>query len=168
MSLRRCLSIVLTFLMLNPIWVAPLFAKPRGGGWTKYSPGQLQAALRVLGTGREAHVAGKLRDKTTFSGYLSQVEPRRFLVMDARTTTVIPVSYVNVKELRAENTADGVQFAARVSLSSHQLDIDEEASNLSLRGSALPSKARMDRSLGCRRVSDCRIRPRGYRQKLTL
>lgn len=129
MTLRRCLLVFLTFLMFNPIWVAPLFAQPRGG-WKKYSPGQLRMALGVLGTGQDAHVSGKLRDKTTFSGYLNQVEPTRFLLMDTQTTQVIPVSYRDVKELRAENAADGVEFAARVSLNLN-LDADEETTTLS-------------------------------------
>jgi hypothetical protein len=130
MTLYKCLSIALTLLMFNPIWVTPLFAQPRGG-WKKYSPDQLRAAVGVLGTGQEARVTVKLRDKTTFSGYLSQAEPTRFLVREDQTRKVIPVSYGNVKELRAENTENGVQFAARVSLSALQLDVDGDTSTLS-------------------------------------
>ena len=116
--------------MFNPTWVTPLFAQPRGG-WKKYSPDQLRAAVGVLGTGQAARVTVKLRDKTTFSGYLSQAEPTRFLVREDQTTKVIPVSYGNVKELRAENTENGVQFAARVSLSALQLDVGGDPSPLS-------------------------------------
>jgi hypothetical protein len=115
MMLRRYLSIALTFLLCNPIWVSPLFAQPRGG-WKKYSPGQLQAAMNVLGPGQESHVTVKLLDKTVLSGYVTEIEPTHFLVMDTQTTRVIPVRYRNVKELRAENAENGVQFAARVSL----------------------------------------------------
>jgi hypothetical protein len=128
MTLRRCLLVFLAFLMFNPVWVAPLFAQPHGG-WKKYSPGQLRMALGVLGTGQDAHVSVKLRDKTTFSGYVSQVDPTRFLLMDTQTAQVIPVSYRDVKELRAENAADGVEFAARVSLNLN-LDADEQTSTL--------------------------------------
>ena len=129
MALRRCLLVLLAFLMFNPVWVAPLFAQPHGG-WKKYSPGQLRMALGVLGTGQDAHVSVKLRDKTKFSGYLHQVDPTRFLLMDTQTAQVIPVRYRDVKELRAENAADGVEFAARVSLNLN-LDADVETSTLS-------------------------------------
>ena len=88
--------------------------------------------------------------------------------MDAQTTQVIPVSYIDVKELRAENTADGVLFAARVSLSLN-LDVDEMTPSLSPgRRSVLPSKARMDRSRDCGRVSSVPIHCSCYRQGLTL
>jgi hypothetical protein len=114
MMLRRCLSIALTFLLCNPIWASPLFAQLHGG-WKKYSPGQLQAAMNVLGSGQESHITVKLLDKTVLSGYVTEIEPAHFLVMDTRTTRVFPVRYRNVKELRAENAENGVQFAARVS-----------------------------------------------------
>src|SRR5208282_370396 len=96
MTLRRCLLVFLTILMFNPIWAAPLYAQPHGG-WKKYSPGQLRMALGVLGTDHDAHVSVKLRDKTKFSGYLHQVEPNRFLVMDTQTAQIIPVSFRDVK-----------------------------------------------------------------------
>jgi hypothetical protein len=128
MSLRRYLSIILTLLMFNPIGPASLLAMTRGG-WKKYSPGQLRTALGALGTGQDARVTGKLRDKTPFSGFVTQVDPTRFLVMDAQARRMIPVSYVDVKELRAENAGNGVQFAARVS-HSLTLEINSNASLL--------------------------------------
>jgi hypothetical protein len=140
MTLRRCRSAVLTFLVFYPMGAAPLLAQAPGG-WSKYSPGQLQAALRTLGTGQEARVTGKLRDKTTLLGYVSQVELRRFLVMDARTSQTIPVSYEDVKELRGENAANGVQFAARVRRSLN-LSADDVA------GSQSPRRLCCDRNIG--------------------
>ena len=140
MTLRRSLSVALTFLMFNAIWTAPLLAQARGG-WKKYSPGQLQAALRTLGTGQEARITGKLRDKTTLLGYVSQVDPGHFVVMDARTSQTIPVSYEDVKELRGENSANGVQFAARVSRSLN-LRADDVA------GGQSPRQLCCDRNIG--------------------
>jgi hypothetical protein len=140
MTLRRCRSAVLTFLMFYPMGAAPLLAQARGG-WSKYSPGQLQAALRTLGTGQDARVSGKRRDKTTISGYVSQVDPGHFVVMDARTSQTIPVSYEDVKELRGENSANGVQFAARVSRSLN-LRADDVA------GGQSPRQLCCDRNIG--------------------
>jgi hypothetical protein len=140
MTLRRCRSAVLTFLMFYPMGAAPLLAQARGG-WTKYSPGQLQAALRTLGTGQEARVTGKLRDKTTISGYVSKIEPGRFLVMDTRTSQIIPIGYEDVKGLRGENSANGVQFAARVRRALN-LGADDVA------GSQSPRQLCCDRNIG--------------------
>ena len=92
---------------------------------------QLRKALGALGTGEDAHVTVKLRDNTTFLGYLSQSEPTRFLVKVDQSDKVIAVSYGSVKELSAENTESGVQFAARVSRKPLQLDVDGGTSILS-------------------------------------
>jgi hypothetical protein len=129
MTLRRCLSFALTLLMFGTIGVAPLSARPRSG-WKEYSIPQLRLAMRALGTGPEARVTVRLCDKTTFSGFLSQVGPSRFLVIDAQTTLVIPVIYEDVKELRGENLVDGVQFAARVGFTPVPLEVAQEPSNL--------------------------------------
>ena len=130
MSFRRYIVYALTLATINPVWVALVWAQPHGG-WVKYSPGQLQLALKVLGTGPEARVSGRLRDRTRFDGSVQQIEAGRVLLLDPRSTAVLPISYLDIKELRGENASTGVRFAARVNQRENLGVVDLSSANSS-------------------------------------
>jgi hypothetical protein len=72
-------------------------------------PTHLTKVVDKLGTGTNSLVALRLRDKSIVSGYISQVGPQSFTVVDAATGEVHPVSFIQVAQLEGVNTSTGVR-----------------------------------------------------------
>jgi hypothetical protein len=80
--------------------------------WQTYSPAQLKAAMSTLGVGEHARVIVTLQDGTRLSGYVSQANDTRFMVVGKGEAT--PVEYGRVADIRAGNPDTQVKFAARL------------------------------------------------------
>jgi len=80
--------------------------------WQTYSSAQLKAAMATLGTGEHARVIVTLQDGTQLTGYVSQANDSRFMVVGKGEAT--PVDYTQVADIRAGNPDTQVKFAARI------------------------------------------------------
>ena len=80
--------------------------------WQTYSPAQLKAAMSTLGVGEHARVIVTLKDGTRLTGYVSQANDSRFMVVGKGEAT--PVDYSAVADIRAGNPDSQVKFAARI------------------------------------------------------
>ena len=80
--------------------------------WQTYSEAQLKAAMSTLGTGEHARVIVTLHDGTKLTGYVSQANDTRFMVVGKGEAT--PVDYSQVADIRAGNPDTQVKFAARI------------------------------------------------------
>jgi len=80
--------------------------------WQTYSAAQLQAAMATLGTGEHARVIVTLQDGSKLTGYVSQANDTRFMVVGKGEAT--PVDYTQVADIRAGNPDTQVKFAARI------------------------------------------------------
>lgn len=64
-----------------------------------------------LGTGREARVMVKLRDKRKVAGYVSQVGADSFTLVDERTGAPTEVAYAQVRRISAGNRTTRAFFS---------------------------------------------------------
>lgn len=80
--------------------------------WQTYSQAQLKAAMGSLGVGEHARVIVTLQDGTKLTGYVSQSDDTRFMVVGNGQAT--PVQYDQVSDIRAGNPETQVKFAARI------------------------------------------------------
>lgn len=74
---------------------------------------KVRAGIARLGTGREAVVELKLRDKTRLKGYVSEAGPDSFTVVDAAGKAT-RVAYPQVKQARGHNLSKEVVITVGV------------------------------------------------------
>lgn len=72
---------------------------------------KVKAGIIKLGTGTEARVRIKLRDRTKLNGYISEAGEDHFVVIDAKTGVATTVTYPQVKQVRGNNLSEGVVLA---------------------------------------------------------
>ena len=77
---------------------------------------KVKAGITQLGTGTEARVEVKLRDKTKLKGYISEASAEQFTVVDAKTGVATIVAYPHVKQVKGNNLSRGAEIAIFVAV----------------------------------------------------
>jgi preprotein translocase subunit SecF len=72
---------------------------------------KVKAGITQLGTGTEARVEVKLRDKTKLKGYIGEASAEQFTVVDAKTGTATIVAYPQVQQVKGNNLSKGAKIA---------------------------------------------------------
>ena len=77
---------------------------------------KVKAGITKLGTGTEARVEVKLRDKTKLKGYISEAGAEQFTVVDAKTGIATIVAYPQVKQVKGNNLSRGAEIALGIGI----------------------------------------------------
>ena len=64
-----------------------------------------------LGTGEQARIEVKLKDKTKLVGYISEAREEGFTITDLKTGVATDVNYADVGQVKGNNLATGVKIA---------------------------------------------------------
>ena len=64
---------------------------------------RVKSGINKLGIGQEAQVKIKLKDKTKLAGYISEVGPDSFVIMNAATGAPITVGFPSVAQVQGNN-----------------------------------------------------------------
>ena len=72
---------------------------------------KVKVNITKLGTGKNARVEVKLRDKTKLKGYVSEINKDNFVVIDDKTGASNEVAYSNAKQVKGNNLSSGVKIA---------------------------------------------------------
>jgi len=64
---------------------------------------KMKSGVNQLGTGREARVQLKLRDKTRLSGFISEANDEYFVVTDLKSGAETKVAYPDVTQVQGNN-----------------------------------------------------------------
>jgi len=98
----------IAFVLIGLLFLAPSV-------WAKSKPEKeaekIKTAIQQLGTGPDARVRLKLRDKTKVAGYIQEAGAEAFVVVDAKTGTTTTVSYPNVTQVKGNNLSTGAKVA---------------------------------------------------------
>ncbi len=70
---------------------------------------QVRRLIENLGSGEDALVAVRLRDKSVVSGYVAQIERDSLVVVDPNTGAASTVDYTQIGRLQGLNVASGVE-----------------------------------------------------------
>lgn len=111
---KKCVSLIVIAATLSTVGVA------YGDMKTEKQAEEAQkvkAAILSLGTGPEARVKLKLRDKTKMEGYISSAGENSFEVTNPKTGVVTNVAYPQVGTAKGNNLSDGAKIAIAVGLS---------------------------------------------------
>ncbi|HET8782387.1 MAG TPA: hypothetical protein VFM63_08215 [Pyrinomonadaceae bacterium] len=77
---------------------------------------KVKTEIAKLGTGPDARVNLKLRDKTKLKGYISEVGDQSFAVVDDKTGAATTVAYPQVKQVQGNNLNTGVKIAIGIAI----------------------------------------------------
>jgi len=69
-----------------------------------------------LGTGNQALIAIKLKDKTKVAGYISEVSDDSFVVVHPKFGTVTSVKYADVAQAKGNNLGTGAKIAIGIGI----------------------------------------------------
>lgn len=72
---------------------------------------QVKSGINKLGTGPDARVELKLRDKRKIKGYIDDIAEDHFVVVDDRTGAPTAIPYPQVKQVKGANLSTGAKIA---------------------------------------------------------
>ena len=110
---RKILSLALVGLLLNLTGVSIAHAGSKEGKETRFAE-KVKEGISKLGTGAEARIEVKLRDKTKLKGYVSEAGKDSFAVVDEKTGAASTVTYSQVKQVKGNNLSKGAEIAIGV------------------------------------------------------
>ncbi len=113
--LRKILSLALVGLLLNLGSMGPVYAGPKEEQQVRFVE-RVKKSIAKLGTGTDARVEVKLRDKTKLKGYLQAVGEDDFVVVDAKSGVATTVAYPQVKQVKGNNLSTGAKIAIGVAI----------------------------------------------------
>ncbi len=106
---KKILSFVLVVLLLNVVGVSSAYAGSKEEKEARFTE-RVRVGISKLGTGTEARVEVKLRNKTKLKGYVSQANTESFIIIDANgAATEVP--YPQVGQVKGNNLSYGVRIA---------------------------------------------------------
>lgn len=77
---------------------------------------KVKTEIRKLGTGPDAQIKLKLRDKTKLEGYVSEANESDFTVIDPKTGASTTVAYPQVGQAKGNNLSGGVKIALTIAV----------------------------------------------------
>ena len=77
---------------------------------------KIKTSITELGTGTEAKIKIKLRDKTKLAGYVSQINDASFVMVDDKTGAATEVAYPNVTQAKGKNLSTGAAIAIGIGI----------------------------------------------------
>lgn len=111
---KKLLSALLVGLLIQLACIQPASAATRAEKEARFTE-KVKAGIAKLGTGPQAVVEVKLRDKTKLNGYISEATDDYFVVMDM-TGNSTQVAYPQVKGVKGNNLSTGAKIAIGVAL----------------------------------------------------
>ena len=115
--LRRWLSIMLVGSLTCALAVTPsasVIANSKAEKDTKRTE-KVKAGIIKLGTGKDARVSVKLKDKSQRSGFINEIGPESFVVVDAMGANTT-IAYSEVTQVQGHNLSKGAKIAIGVGI----------------------------------------------------
>ncbi len=72
---------------------------------------KVRSGIAGLGTGPQARVQIKLRDKTKLNGFISEITDEHFTVTDLKNGRATQVAYPDVQSVKGNNLSTGAKIA---------------------------------------------------------
>jgi hypothetical protein len=107
---KKFLSFVLVGLLMQAGFSQPVAASTKPEKEAQFVE-KVKAGIAKLGTGMDARVEVKLRDKRKLKGYVGEAGAESFTVVDAKTGAATEVAYPQVQGVKGNNLSGGARVA---------------------------------------------------------
>jgi len=111
--LKKVVSLVVVGVLLHVSGVSCAYAGSKEEKETRFAE-KVKAGISKLGTGPEARVDVKLRDKRKLKGYISEAGEDSFVIVDEKTHATSTVTYSQVQQVKGNNLSRGAKIAIGV------------------------------------------------------
>ena len=111
---KRTLCVLLA-LVLAHLAPAHVSAKSKAEKEARHAEKVRQAVAR-LGTGTDARIVVKLRDKRRLAGYISEAGEHSFVLTNLETGASTTVAYPDVKQAQGNNLSTGAKVAIGIGI----------------------------------------------------
>lgn len=105
---KQILSFTLVVLLFNVMAANSAYAGSSKEEKEARFAEKVKAGIAKLGTGKEARVEVKLKNKTKLKGYVSQINENSFVVVEDKTGAATEVPYSNAKQVKGNNLSKNV------------------------------------------------------------
>ena len=113
--IKKILTAVIAGLLIQAVGVQPASAATKAEREAQRAE-KVRAGILKLGSGTEARVAIKLRDKVKLAGYISEATAGSFVVTDPKTRAATTVSYGDVTQVKGHNLGTGAKVAIGIGI----------------------------------------------------
>ena len=110
---KKVLSFVLVGFLLCVSGVSIAYAGSKEEKEIRFAE-KVKEGIGKLGTGADARVEVKLRDKTKLKGYVSEAGEDSFIIVDEKTSAISRVAYSQVKQVKGHNLSTAAEIAIGV------------------------------------------------------
>jgi hypothetical protein len=110
MKMKKIVTALLMVILTNIFFVQSALAENDAEKHER----KIRTEVAKLGTGPDAKIRVKLKDKTKIKGYIVETSDDRFVIMDEKTGETVPVSYPQVRQARGNNLSTGAIIAIGV------------------------------------------------------
>ncbi len=110
---KKILSFVLIVLLLNVIGVSPAYAAGVKQEKGERKAEKIKASILKLGTGKEARVAVRLKNRSIVEGYVSEASDKTFVVVSEKSGITTTIPYLQVNKLVSGKVARNLKDAAK-------------------------------------------------------
>ena len=110
---KKILSVVLVGLLLNVSGGGFAYAGSKEEKEARFAL-KVREGISRLGTGTDARIEVKLRDKTKLKGYVSEAGEDSFVIVDEKTKAASTVTYAQVKQVKGNNLSTAAEIALGV------------------------------------------------------
>ena len=111
--LKKILSLALAGAFMAAASAQPASALTKAEKEAQFAE-RVKAGIAQLGTGTDARVEVKLRDRTKLKGYVGEAGAEQFTVVDAKTGAATAVPYPQVQQVKGNNLSKGAKIAIGV------------------------------------------------------
>jgi len=111
--LKQVVCLLVVMFVVDVSGVSAVYASSREEKETRFTE-QVKEGIHKLGTGAEARIEVKLRDKTKLKGYVGEAGEDSFVIVDENTRATSTVSYSQVKQVKGNNISTAAKIAIGV------------------------------------------------------
>ena len=112
---KKVLSLALVGFLLSVAGPRLAYAGTKEEKATRFAA-KVKAGIAKLGTGADARIEVKLRDKTKLKGYVSEAGADSFVIVDEKTGASSTVTYPQVKQVKGKNLSTAAEIALGVGI----------------------------------------------------
>ena len=112
---KKVLSLALVGFLFSVAGLRPAYANSKEEKATRFAE-KVKAGISKLGTGADARIEVKLRDKTKVKGYVSEAGEDSFVVVDEKTGATSTVTYAQVKQVKGNNLSTAAEIAIGIGI----------------------------------------------------
>lgn len=111
---KRSLSVALMFALLFGLVGVPVVAAKSKAEKEAAQIAKLKTQFAQFGTGPDARLTVKLRDKTKLAGYVSEATADSFVLTDLKTGASREIAYGDVAQAKGQNLSTGAIIAISI------------------------------------------------------